>query len=440
MPGPSNRLMVAATLVALPLLLGASPASTPSSDLGKSYQLLTTTFYSNVNPQRLLDGAQAALDKFAQKHGIHVVLPPMQAQSAPAQNVAEIRDAVARIEQASHITAPGVTYAAIKGMANAIHDRWTEFMTPSEYRDFNEALDPHRIAGIGVLISVDPATHFISAYYVVPGTPADRAGIRAGDLFTSVDGVSTKGITPDRATQLLRGAPGTVVHVAIERAGKPLAQSLAITRSEVQPPTVIYRMLPHDIGYIQILAFGRDTPQEFTTALDRLDGAGVRAYVLDLRNNGGGYVNSALDISSTFIKNDPLLTIEERGAHDTTIDSGGNPVPPKPMTVLVNRYTASASEITAGALRDDGVAVLVGEKTFGKGVMQTLTPFGDGSAIKITTAHYLTPNKQDINLKGIVPDFTVKEGKNDQFGDVNHDAQLQAALAILAKKIADTTH
>ncbi len=236
--------------------------------------------------------------------------------------------------------------------------------------------------------------------------------------------------------KLLRGKPGTVVHVTATRDGKPLPP-MDITRSEVQPPTVIYKMLPQHVGYIYILAFGRDTPDEFSLALDRLEKQDVRAYVLDLRDDGGGYVNSALDISSKFINDNPLLTIEERGSHTTTVDSGSDALPPKPMAILVNRYTASASEITAGALQDDGIGVLVGEKTFGKGVMQSLTPLPDGAAIKITTAHYLTPKNRDINLRGIEPDYVVVENKDARLGEIDHDAQLQAAIGILTKKIAD---
>jgi len=227
------------------------------------------------------------------------------------------------------------------------------------------------------------------------------------------------------------------VRLQIERDGNPLPL-LSLTRTEVQPPTVIFKMLANKIGYVAILTFGRDTPDQFGMALNRLEDQGVRGYILDLRNNGGGYVNSALDISSKFINNDPLLTVEERaGTHVYTLQAPQDALPAKPMTILVNRYTASASEITAGALQDDGIGVLVGEKTFGKGVMQSLTQLPDGAAIKITTAHYLTPKHRDINLKGIEPDVAVAENKNARFGDETNDAQLQAAISILTKKIAD---
>ena len=320
-------------------------------------------------------------------------------------------------------------------MAAALGDQYTAFFTPDEFQKFNQALDPLKISGIGVLIEPDPATKYIRALYVVPGTPADRAGIQSGDDFLSVDGTSTKGLTQEDAVKLLRGAAGTVVKLEVQRDGTQLG-TLPITRSDVQPPTVIYKMLPEKIGYVAILTFGRETPDQFAEALTRLEAQGVRGYVLDLRNNGGGYVNSALDISSKFINNEALLTVEERGSRVYTVQAPQDARPPKPMTILVNRYTASASEITAGALQDDGIGVLVGEKTYGKGVMQSLTQLPDGAAIKITTAHYLTPKNHDINLKGIEPDFAVTENKNARFGDANNDAQLQAAIAILSKKIA----
>jgi carboxyl-terminal processing protease len=149
-------------------------------------------------------------------------------------------------------------------------------------------------------------------------------------------------------------------------------------------------------------------------------------------------VRSALQISSEFISNKALYTVETRGSDPETVLADPGDVLTLPLAVLVNQYSASASEIAAGALQDDGVGTLVGTKTFGKGVMQTVTPFSDGAAIKITTAHYLTPANRDINLRGIEPDVRVDENQNARFGDPDHDAQLRAALAYLQKKIAFT--
>lgn len=423
-------------IAAFPTTIGAAPAANPSEDLRQSYELLTTTYYSKFDAQRLLDGARAALLNDAAKHHAHVSVPALHDAGSQDANVNQLLSSITRVGASLHLSQTQLTYDAINGMAQALGDRYTTFFTPEEYRQFNAALDPEKISGIGVIVRADEVSKYIQAEYVVPGTPAEKAGLQTGDLFATVDGKSLKGLTADDASAMLRGKPGSIVHIQAMRDGKTLP-AMDITRSEVQPPTVIYKMLPQHVGYIYILAFGRDTPDEFAVALDRLQKDDVRAYILDLRDDGGGYVNSALDISSKFINSDPLLTIEERGSHTTTVDAGSDALPRKPMAILVNRYTASASEITAGALQDNGMAVLVGEKTFGKGVMQSLTPLPDGAAIKITTAHYLTPKNRDINLKGIEPDYVVVENKDARFGDLTRDAQLQTAITILTKKIAD---
>jgi carboxyl-terminal processing protease len=420
----------------LPFTVGAAPAVQPAQDLRESYHLLSTTYYSKVDAQKMLDGARDALVAEVHKSGGRVSVPALRDSGSSEQNVRTIAQEIVALEGATHESNTDLTYAAIGGMAQSLRDRYTSFFTPEQFREFNNALDPEKISGIGVMIQPDPVSKYIQAYYVVPGTPAEKAGLQSGDLFTSIDGVSTKNFSTDDASKRLRGKSGSAVRIATMRDGKALA-AVDITRMEVQPPSVIYKMLPGHVAYIWILQFGKATPQEFNVALERAQKSDVQAYVIDLRNDGGGYVNSALDISSKFIKDDPLLTIEERGAEATTVDAPGQAIPPKPMAILVNGGTASASEITAGALQDDGVAVLVGERTFGKGVMQSLTELPDGAAIKITIAHYLTPKNRDINLKGIEPDFSVPENKDARLGEPGHDAQLQAALNILSRKIAD---
>jgi carboxyl-terminal processing protease len=404
-----------------------------AADVNESYRLLTHTYYKPVDQQSLVDAARKALVAEAARHRARVSFAPIAPSASADATLASLDADIASAAQTSHATPTEFAYAAISGMANSVGDKYTVFMDPDQYRQFNEALDPQKISGIGVLIAADKKTGNVSINYVVPGTPADRAGLQAGDVLASADGKSMKGLTVQEASKLLRGAAGSTVHLAIQR-GTQALDDVAIVRSEIQPPTVIGKMLPGNIAYVYVLAFGKDTPDEFDTALARLHGA--RAYVLDLRNDGGGYVDSALDMASHFVSRMPLLTVEQRGVPDQTIDAERTRPLDAPVTILVNRYTASASEIMAGALQDDGVAALVGEKTFGKGVMQTLTPLQDGAAIKITTAHYLTPRHRDINLKGIEPDVAVQEPSNARFGDVSNDPQLRAAMAFLQKKIA----
>ncbi|MDQ2680315.1 MAG: S41 family peptidase [Candidatus Eremiobacteraeota bacterium] len=432
----------AGTLGALVLALGAqasSAASIPPAagvDLHESYTLLTSTYYSAVDPQIVLDGARTALEKELKSRGLKLALAPLHAGADASANIAQIDAAINSAAVQSKLSATDLTYKAIAGMAGSLGDKYTAFFTPAEFKQFNQALDPDKISGIGVLIQPENTSKYIQAFYVVPGTPADKAGLKTGDVFTAIDGTSTQGLTVDKASALLRGKPGTQVSLQVQRDGAALPSPVAIIRSQVQPPTVIFKMLPNKIGYIYVAVFGLNTYDQFNVALARLQDGGARAYVMDLRNDGGGYVNAALGISSKFIATDPIVSIESRGSKVETITADNEAIAPKPMTILVNGYTASASEITAGALQDDGLATLVGTRTFGKGVMQTLTPLPGGAAIKITTQHYLTPKHRDINHKGLDPDLKIEPTKGDRFGEIEHDAQLQAAVSILEKKIA----
>jgi carboxyl-terminal processing protease len=433
-----GRTAAVAALLAL-FALGAMPsgATLPyqvAGDVAQSFALLTTTYYEPVDPQVLLAAAGDALADASRKHGVAIAPPSLRVEGDRDETLAELDGAIADAAHAAHAAPSDFAYAVIGAMARATNDRYTQFFTPAEFKAFNEALDPKRIGGIGVMIEPDPPSGCVRITYVLPSTPAERAGLRVGDIVTAVDGSPTKGLGVEAVSGRLRGRAGTVVSVTVERPRAPAV--FTITREDVQPPTVVYKMLPDGIGYVWVMEFGRATPSEFDAAVARLNELGAKALVFDLRNDGGGYVNSALDISSRFIANKALVTVEERGKGTTTIDADGDPSITLPVTVLVNQYTASASEITAGALQDDGIGMLVGARTFGKGVMQTLTPLPDGAAIKITTAHYLTPNRRDINLRGIDPDVRVDENRDPHFGEVDKDAQLRAAIELLQKKIA----
>ncbi len=442
MTRPTPRILRASLCVAL-FAFSATPAFAAQPlpaqltvDVNESYRLLRTTYFSPVSEQAIVDGARRALADLAKKHNVKIAVPDLHAGSNDDATTDSLDGAIAQLADEAHVAPTEFAYAAIDGMAKAVGDKYTAFFTPDEFKRFNDALDPERISGIGVLVEADKASGLMRLAYVIPGTPADRAGLHQGDVIASIDGTETKGLTTENASRLLRGKPGTSVRVGVQQSPAEVRE-VVITRSEVQPPTVVFRMLPDDIGYIDVLAFGRATPSEFDLALNRVKDAGARAIVLDLRNDGGGYVDSALDIVSRFVARKPILTVEQRGVPDTTYRAEDSVMTAVPVSILVNQNTASASEITAGALQDDGIGAIVGTRTFGKGVMQTLTPLPDGAAIKITTAHYLTPLKRDINLKGIDPDVRIDENENARFGDVARDAQLRAAISVLQKKIAD---
>jgi carboxyl-terminal processing protease len=200
-------------------------------------------------------------------------------------------------------------------------------------------------------------------------------------------------------------------------------------------------MLPGEIGYIDLAVFGQTTGQELDEALKRLDAQGAKAYILDLRSNGGGYLNAAVDVSSKFIPSGPIVTVQQRAGTDTEYDAENTAIAPRPLAVLVNKYTASASEITAGAIQDSGVGTIIGEKTYGKGVVQSIWQLPDKSAIKITTARYFTPKGRDINTVGIEPEIqspTPKDLKGFRFGDPRTDPQLVAAVSFIGTRVAQT--
>jgi carboxyl-terminal processing protease len=309
-------------------------------------------------------------------------------------------------------------------------------LDPKDYAELNTGLDGSDFGGTGIVIQEDDASHYIAVSDVVPDAPADKLGVQQDDLIIAIDGQSTKGWSIDRASGHLRGKEGTKVSITLQRDGKALPP-ITITRAKIHQLSVFDKMLPNNIGYVALTVFGRDTTTELTAALDRLQKKGARAYILDLRNNGGGYLNAAVGVSSKFISSGPIVSVESRGSNITTLEASDTAItPPVPLAVLVNQFTASASEITSGAIQDSGVGTLVGTKTFGKGVVQTIYPLPDGSAVKITTARYLTPHNRDINHLGIDPDIVIAEPRTARFGDPKTDPQLRRAMQYVDDRVA----
>ena len=422
---------------------GASRASGLSSvennEIEMSFSLLQSEFYKKVDPQVTLDGARANMLAFLEKQGVKSPrVAQLKAVDDPALNARELEREVSSVVSAYGAKVGGsrtLTYSAIAGMLSSVKDKYTTFLTPKEYADLNENLDGGNFSGVGISIAVDEKTKLLGVNEVIPGGPAEKAGLQSGDTILTIDGKSTKGLTTDQDAKLLRGEKGTQVKLAIERATKELPV-IAVTRDTIHQPSVYSKLLENGIGYARLTVFGSNTAAELTTALTKLEAQGAKAYVLDLRDNGGGYLNAAIEVSSKFIPSGPIVSVEAKGGSSTQYDAENTAIPAKPLAVLVNKYTASASEITSGAIQDNGVGELIGEKTYGKGVVQTIHPLPDGSAVKITSARYLTPHGRDINLIGITPDITTVEPKSSRLGNPETDPQLQSAITYLQGKIA----
>jgi carboxyl-terminal processing protease len=434
-------LFVAAVTVlpaASTLAASATLSATDSGEIATGYQHLTTDFYKKVDEQAILNSVRSQLLFALKSAGIaHASITPMKSSDASGANVRTIDRAIveASAESRGKLSDHQTAYVALDGMMRSVNDRYTVFLNPKDYAGLNEDLDGGDFGGTGIVIQIDDQTKYIVVENIVPDGPADKAGVQQDDLITAIDGTSTKGMTVQQASAKLRGKEGTSVSLTLSREGASQSP-IAITRAKIHELSVYEKMFPGKIGYVELTVFGRDTGAELNAALTRLQQEGARAIVMDLRDNGGGYLDAAVAVSSKFISSGPIVSVESRASNITTLDADDTAIDPLPLVVLVNQYTASASEITSGAIQDSGVGTIMGTKTFGKGVVQTIFPLSDGSAVKITTARYLTPRNRDINHLGISPDVPVVENKHPQFGTPGKDDQLQHALEYLTQKIA----
>lgn len=440
-------LILALTLISAAGRLPASAAGGMSTlehdELDTSFNRVTSEFYKKVDAQQLLDGVRTELLSFLSKNGVaKPAIPPAHASDDPQSNLRELDREVNAVVSTygDKFGSRTLTYEAISGLLGSVHDKYTVFLSPKQYADLNEGLDGGNFGGVGLSMMIDDTSKMLRVNDVIPEGPAEKAGVQADDIISTINGKTTKGLTTEQDSKLLRGMPGSRVSITILRGGQTLQAPINITRAMIHAPSVFAKMLPNHIGYAQLTVFGLNTASELSKALVKLDADGAKAFVLDLRNNGGGYLNSAIDVSSKFVPSGPIVTVEARQGANTEFDAENTAIMPRPLVVLVNKLTASASEITSGAIQDNGVGTLIGVRTYGKGVVQTIYPLPDGSAVKITTARYLTPKGRDINTVGIQPDIVADENLSPRYGDPTKDTQLQTALTYLQGKIAQNSN
>ncbi len=416
----------------------AGVAPLDSEEIAVAYGHVTQDYYKKTGPQTILDGAHDALILMMKHSGVKApTLAPIHAGLDAQGNVSAVDRAVGAAAKASgaKVSAHLLAYAAISGMLGSVHDKYTVFLDPKEYAALNGDLDGSDFGGTGIVITADDATKMIDVTNLVPDGPADKAGVKQDDVIVSIDGVSTKGMPIQKASTHLRGKEGTQVVLVVQRNGASMPP-ISITRAKIHQLSVFEKMLPNRIGYVQLSVFGSETATEMATALDRLQRDGAQAIIMDLRENGGGYLTAAVSVSSKFIPAGPIVSVEQRASNITTYEADDTAIPPLPLAVLVNGHTASASEITSGAIQDNGAGTLIGTRTFGKGVVQNVWPMPDGSAIKVTIARYLTPHNHDINHKGITPDIVVNEPPKSVIGDPKKDPQLRRAIDFINDRLA----
>lgn len=330
----------------------------------------------------------------------------------------------------SQIDLEKMTYGATAGMVNALGDPYTEFFDPEGATSIQESISG-KFEGIGLQIGIRDEQ--LTAIAPIKGTPADRSGIRPGDKIIFVDGKPTSNLSVNEAVDIIRGPKGTKVVLTILRDGKNF--DVEIIRDVINVPTVELEMLENDIALLGLYHFSNSTNQEFRKAVFEIINSNAKGIILDLRSNPGGLVNQAIDVSGWLLNRNDLVMIEKGkdGIEKEFRANGSGDLTSYPTIILINEGTASASEILAGALKDNRDMVIIGEKSFGKGTVQKLINIYNNSMLKVTIAEWLTPNRNIINNNGITPDIEVELTLEDY--EQQKDPQLEKAIEEIIKKI-----
>ena len=334
------------------------------------------------------------------------------------------------------------SYEAIRGMLASLDDPYTRFLDPKEFKQMQ--IDTSgELTGVGIQITLDKDTKDIVVVSPIEGTPASKAGVQPKDVIVSIDGESTKGMTTEDAVKLIRGQEGSEVTLGLRRKGEVVIVPLKRARIEIN--AVESRLNSGSdgtkVGYIRLKQFNAKASREMRAAIRDLEKQGAQGFVLDLRSNPGGLLEASVDIARQWLDEGTIVSTKTRDGIQDVRRATGSAVTDRPVVVLVNEGSASASEILSGALQDNNRAVLVGQKTFGKGLVQSVRGLSDGSGLTVTIAKYLTPKGTDIHKNGIRPDVPVELSEEEiqsltveQLG-TGKDSQYRAAETTLIKAL-----
>ena len=334
------------------------------------------------------------------------------------------------------------SYEAIRGMLASLNDPYTRFLDPKQFKEMR--IDTSgELMGVGIQLSLDTKTKELVVVSPIEGTPASRAGVLSKDVIVSIDGDSTKGMSTEDAVKLIRGPEGSEVVLGLRRGDQVL--DVPLTRARIEINAVTYRLNKtqdqRKIGYIRLKQFNANAAKEMRQAAKSLEEQGAEGYVLDLRGNPGGLLEASIDIARQWLNEGIIVSTRTREGIRDVRRATGSAITDKPLVVLIDQGSASASEILSGSLQDNSRAELVGQKTFGKGLVQAVRGLSDGSGLTVTIAKYLTPKGTDIHKNGIEPDVTsvmteeqLKNFTLEKLGSTQ-DSQYIDAQKILLKKI-----
>jgi len=333
-------------------------------------------------------------------------------------------------------------YEAIRGMLGSLDDPYTRFLDPREFKEMQ--IDTSgELSGVGIQLSLDKETKNLVVVSPIEGSPASRAGVQPKDVIVAIDGKSTKGMSTEDAVKLIRGQAGTTVTLTLKRKAQTL--ELPLTRERIELHAVDHQINTSadgvKVGYIRLKQFNATATKDMRQAVKDLEEKGAQGYVLDLRSNPGGLLMASVEIARHWLNEGTIVSTKTRDGIQDVKRANGRALTTKPMVVLVNEGSASASEILSGALQDNNRAVLVGQKTFGKGLVQSVRGLSDGSGMTVTIAKYLTPSGRDIHKHGIDPDVTAKmtelEAQRLKLEDLGtkKDSQYRVAESTLVKRL-----
>lgn len=370
----------------------------------------------------------------------HPPLPESQADLSPEEGLFDPFWEAWDIVHEQYIDQPvdeeALMRGAISGMMDSLEDPHSSYMDPEQYRQANIPMDGN-YEGIGAW--VDPTGDYLKIISPMPGSPAEEAGLKPGDVVLAIDGEDMTGIDGNLVIQKVMGPAGTEVNLTIQREGRSEPFNVTVIREEISVPSVDHRMIEgEDIGYIQIITFGHNTRSELKKALRETLKQNPEGLIIDLRNNGGGFLQTSIEVASEFVSQGVILYEDygyDQGMQTYQAIKGGLATE-IPLVVLVNQGSASASEIVAGAIQDHERGPLVGMTTFGKGSVQNWIALSDDQgAVRVTIARWLTPDKRQIHEQGLTPDYEVELTEEDI--QQEQDPQLDRAVEVLQELIVE---
>ena len=349
------------------------------------------------------------------------------------QKLQSLEQIIHRYYYKDDLTAEQLSDGIYKGLLDSLGDPYSEYYTPEELADLIESTEGVYY-GLGAYVSLDTDRNLPKISSVIEGTPAEEAGLRDNDIMYKVDGTSTYGLSLNETVALIKGEEFTDVLLTIIRDGKEM--EVTVTRRKVETPTVKHEMLEDGMGFLQIVEFDDVTVSQFRDAMTDLRAQEMKGLILDLRANPGGSLDAVVDIAEMLLPEGMIVYTEDKYGNRREYTCDGSQQLEMPLVVLIDMNSASASEILAGAIKDYGIGTLVGTTSFGKGIVQQILPFSDGSAIKVTVSSYYTPKGYNIHGIGIKPDVEIAfDGETYYSNEEHYDNQLEKAKEVLKDKM-----